>query len=148
MSDSFLHNFLRAARIITETERGLAVNNAMQIVTSVNVDQATIESAVFLSFALECMRQARSHGEAIITNNTIRDISEAPNTNTSYANMRAAVALPVADYGAVYLDQYVKHGIVKRETLDRLMRVIAHIASTQQEDSSEQRIIEMYEHIF
>ncbi len=86
MSDSFLHNFLRAARIITETERGLAVNTAMQIVSSVNVDQATIESTPFLNFALECMQQARDQREAIITNNTIRDISEAPNTNTGFAN--------------------------------------------------------------
>lgn len=148
MSDSFLHHFLRAARIITETERGLAVNTAMQIVTSVNIDPATIESAPFLNFALDCMQQARDHKEAIITNNTIRDISEAPNTNTGFADMRAAVALPVGDYGAVYLDQYVKYGIVKRETLDRLMRVIAHITSTRQEDSTEQRIIEMYEHIY
>lgn len=147
MSTSFLEIFLYAARSITQAERGMAVDKDMQVLGTVNLDRTVMESPTFSDFANTCLRQAMQEGSAVITNNTITNPSEAPTTNTNFADLRVVVALPVVDYGAIYLDQHIRDGIVDRATVEKLMRLADHVREQGGEDHTEDQLVELYKQL-
>lgn len=147
MNETFLENFMRVAKKITHAERCLVVNADLEILSMSNVDEAEIESADFNELAMECLREALDTGEAVITNNVITDPSEAPTTNTNFANLRVVVALPLAGHGAVYLDQHIRNGIIPRQMIERLMRLAAYVLDNQQENCSETELTKLYQQI-
>lgn len=143
MSSSLLSNFLRVALEKTGAERGLAADSDMAIIDTVNLDQADIMSQAFMG--IETIRQALDSGEAIITNNAVTSLSDAPVTNTSFSNLRVVVVIPVGEYGAVYLDQPIRNGIIPKETVDRLMALGEKVTRDQQTELSATQLYEMYE---
>lgn len=147
MSETFLENLMFAAKKITHAERCLVVNNDMEVLNAVNLEQQVIESEAFGTFALECVREAINTGKPVITNNIITDPSEAPTTNTNFANLRVVVAVPVAGHGAIYLDQHIRNGIIPKQMIDRLMGLVEQLLNTKQETHTEAEIIEMYQQL-
>jgi hypothetical protein len=59
---------------------------------------------------------------AVLTNNAISNPLDAPKTNTSFADLRVIVAIPVKGHGAVYLDRPIKFGVIGRDILDKLTK--------------------------
>jgi hypothetical protein len=147
MSRIFLENFMYAARKITSAECSLAVDAQLRPLVYVDPERDDADPAALGQFAIDCLRQAMTTGEAIITNNVITDPSEAPTTNTSFTDLKVVVALPVAHLGAIYLDRHIRKGIIPKQMVDRLMRLISHSLGEQREDSSEAELIELYEQI-
>lgn len=145
MSETFLENLMYAAKKITHAERCLVVNNEMQVIDAVNLTQETIESEEFGEFALGCLRDALNTGKPVITNNVITDPSEAPTTNTNFANLRVVVAVPVIGHGAIYLDQHIRNGIIPKQMIDRLMGLVTHLLETRQVSRSEAEMVAMYQ---
>jgi hypothetical protein len=147
MSRIFLENFMYAARKITSAECGLAVDAQLKPVVFVDPEHDDADPATLGQFALDCLRQAMTSGEAIITNNVITDPAEAPSTNTSFTDLKVVVALPVAHLGAIYLDRHIRKGIIPKQMVDRLMWLVSYSLGAKREDCSEAELIEMYEQI-
>lgn len=145
MSNTFLVNLMNAAKKITHAERCLAVDTNLQVINAVNLEQSDISSQDFGSFAMDCLRDALSTGKPIITNNIITDPSEAPTTNTNFANLRVVVAVPIVGHGAIYLDQHIRNGIIPKQMIDRLMRLVDHLLATQQEHRSDAEMVVLYQ---
>jgi hypothetical protein len=118
MSASFLSNFMRFTLETTGAERGLACDSDLAIVDQVNIEQADILSERFTG--IETMRRALQDGESIITNNAVMDPSMAPVTNTNFSNLRVIVVIPLVGYGAVYVDQSIRKGIIAKEVVEKL----------------------------
>ena len=95
MNTAFLESFLSLATKVTQAERSLIVNRETDIIKAENTDSVEVESQAFREFAIQHLREAIETGEAIVTNNVISDIAEAPTTNTNFADLRIAVAMPV-----------------------------------------------------
>lgn len=127
MTNALLENLMVVARDLTQAERGVIVDKDLNILKLENVDTAFLESNDYLKFATLNLRQAISTNEAIIGNNVIQDMSAAPTTNTNFANLRMALVLPVAGYGAIYLDRPIRSGIISKITVDRLMNLITAV---------------------
>ena len=117
----FLTSFLKLAVTLTEAGRGFVVDTGEAVVAKHQLDEAVMQSEDFRSLAYTTMQQAQQQGTAIITNNIITDPNDAPNTNTSFANLRMVVAFPVFDQGVVYLDKLIRHGIIESSDLDNLV---------------------------
>lgn len=147
MDQAFLERILHVARNITQAERGLVVNADAQILKTENIDSNVLESDAFSSFALGNLREAIATGEAIIANNVITDLSEAPTTNTNFADLRIGVALPVSGHGGVYLDRHIRDGVIPKQTIDRLMGMVTHILENQLEDQDEESLLAIYEQV-
>jgi hypothetical protein len=145
MSDVFLRNFMEAAKKITHAERCMVVNTDLELLEMINVDRAMVESTAFGEFALECLREAIKSDEVVITNNVITDPSDAPTTNTNFANLRVVVALPLVGHGAVYLDQHIRNGIIPRQMIERLMRLATHVRENNLEDSSSAELVQLFQ---
>ena len=127
MDEVYLEQFMNVAKDVTQAERGLAVDSDINIIKANNIDPSTIDSEEFKAFAIPNLQQAISRGEAIIANNVIADLSEAPTTNTNFANLRIAVALPITGHGAIYLDRRVRDGVITKQTIDKLMKLAQHV---------------------
>jgi hypothetical protein len=145
MSTILLSSFMHLALQKTRAERALVADNELAIVDMINLEQADIMSDSFLG--IETIRQALDSGEPIVTNNAVTSVSNAPLTNTNFSNLRVVVVIPVADYGAVYLDQPIRNGIIPKDTIDRLMAVSQHVAQNGQVDLNEAELGELYQQI-
>lgn len=121
MNEAFLNHFLDAVLQITKVERGLIVDLDLDIVASANIDQQLLESPHFKSFVNNCVREAVEKQDLFITNNVITDPAEAPTTNTNFADLRVVVAIPLKDYGGLYFDQHIRHGVIPRSVIDGVL---------------------------
>ena len=142
MSSAFLSNFMRLALQQTGAERALAADSDLAIIDMINLDQADIMDDTF--YGIETIRQALDSGEAIVTNNAVTNVSNAPLTNTNFSNLRVVVVIPIADYGAVYLDQSIRNGVIPKETIDRLVAVSDYYADSDELEASEEELMEVY----
>ena len=147
MDSTFLSNFLKVAKRITHAERCMVVDTNLKVLDSINIDQAMIETSAFGEFAMECLREALDTGDAVITNNVITDPSDAPTTNTNFSNLRVVVALPIKDQGAVYLDQHIRNGIIPKQMIERIMRLISYIQENKLEDKDESELYDLYQKV-
>lgn len=132
---------MRVALEVTRVERAFAVDVSLNVLGVINLGQEEIEAAY-----LKCARKALETGEPIITDNYAMtlDPSQAPKTNQSFPQLRTVVFIPVAGYGTVCLDQSVRRGIMPREKVDKLMRLVRHLLQTEQTDLSEEAMIVLY----
>ncbi|MBC8171237.1 MAG: hypothetical protein H7X77_06180 [Anaerolineae bacterium] len=145
MSDSFLTRFFHVAQKVTEADRGLAVNSTLKVLDKFNVDEKLLADQSFAGFSQIWLRRALDDGATIITNNIITDASQAPTTNTNFANLRVVVCIPLLGHGAVYLDQHIRNGIIPREVIDRLSGVVVKLLENYQADITEAEIMALYE---
>ncbi len=127
MSTTFLENLLDALKKITHCERGLAVDENFELVKAINLADNEIQSDAFNEFASQCLQDAVDLGEPVLANNIITDLSEAPETNTNFSDLRVIIALPVKGHGAIYLDQHIGRGVIPKQMLDRLMALIEEL---------------------
>ena len=144
MDKNFLENLLVAVVQITDAERGLAVSEDLTVQRVTNVDDAMLDSAEFMNFANACMQQALDTQDAVVTNNIITDISDAPTTNTNFSNLRVIVALPIKDHGAIYVDQHIRNGVISKEVTDKVMRLVNRLLDDQQLHFTAEQIITLY----
>ena len=147
MHEQFLQNLLQAARQVTQAERGMAVNQDLDVLKAINLEQSVMQSSDFSELANNCLRQAIETGEAVITNNVITDPSEAPTTNTNFADLRVIIALPVAESGAVYLDKPIRDGVIPKKTTEKLMDLVNYSLANGREDSSDSELVEIFEQL-
>ncbi|NJL57972.1 hypothetical protein HC928_24745 [bacterium] len=144
MTDRLLEQFLLAAKEITGAERGLVVDPEMHILQTVNLDPVLVTSASFIDFATQTLREALAQGEPIVTNNVITDPAQAPTTNTNFTDLRVIVAIPVRQRGAVYLEKHIRHGVIDRETVVRLMRLAEEALDNDDTGGGEDDLRAMY----
>jgi hypothetical protein len=143
MSASFLSNFMRFALQKTGAERGLACDLELSIVAQVNIEQADIMSEKFTG--IETMRRALENGESIITNNAVMDPSLAPVTNTNFSNLRVVVVIPLLNFGAIYLDQSIRRGIIAKEVVQKLTTLGNYALENGHTEISETELGELYQ---
>ncbi|GAB4523248.1 MAG: hypothetical protein OHK0046_36710 [Anaerolineae bacterium] len=147
MDASFLQNFMRAAQKITHAERCLVVDVNLNIVEVVNVDESTLQSPEFIDFAMQCLREAWETGDPILTNNVVTNPSDAPTTNTNFANLRVIVAMPIAGHGVIYLDQHIRNGVMPKQMIDRLMSLAGYLMSHDMEGLSPAEMAQTYQQL-
>jgi hypothetical protein len=147
MDHAFLEHLLRATLEITHAERGLVVDQNLNVLQTHNIDPEEIESEKFKAFAIANLREAMAMDDPVIANDVITDVSEAPTTNTNFANLRIAVALPISTIGAVYIDRRIRHGVIPRNVIDRIMRLVAHITKTQVTINNSADLVKLYEEL-
>lgn len=123
MSADLLTDFMYLVLDVTGAERGMAIDADMSVCAAANLEASEIESKKFNDLAVRTLHDAMSRNEAIITNNIITDPSEAPTTNTNFADLRVVVTIPLPNHGAVYVDQHIRNGVIARESIDRLHRL-------------------------
>jgi len=145
MSETFLSNFMHVALHITGAERALVVDQDLTIIDMVNLEQSDILADNFIG--IDVIRRALESGEAIVTNNAVSDVSHAPNTNTNFSNLRLIVVIPAGGYGAVYLDQPMRLGVIPKDTINRLMALGEHVAQSGQLEISADEMGDLYQQI-
>ncbi len=141
---TMLEHLLNAIVRITAAERGLAVNMAFEVQHEVNFTEDVKADTTFWHFAQQTFRKAAETRQPVLTNNIITDPSQAPTTNTNFANLRVVVVFPIKQEGYVYIDQPVKRGAFTRQQVDRLRQMIERLDPT---DSAltEETIYSLYE---
>lgn len=144
MSDIFLTRFLNVALQVTQADRGTAVDRDMVVLSTVNILDHNPDEPNFADFARSQLARAIDDGQTIITNNIITDPRLAPKTNTALANLRFVVVIPVKDFGAVYLDRLIRHGIIPRDIIDKLNQVVRGISAGKVNDVSEDDMLDMF----
>ena len=147
MNKTFLTNFMEVAKKITHAERCIVVATDLELLNTINIDRAMVESTAFGEFVMECLREAIQSEDVVITNNVITDPSDAPTTNTNFANLRVVVALPLVGHGAVYLDQHIRSGIIPKQMTERLMRLATYVIDNNLEDSTVAELYKLYQDI-
>ena len=147
MSNTFMNNFMEAARKITHAERCMVVDTDLKLLDTINIDRAMIESTAFGEFALNCLREAIASHDVVVTNNVITDPSDAPTTNTNFANLRVVVAVPLEGYGAIYLDQHIRSGIIPKQMIERIMKLANHVLENKLESKSANELYQIYQTI-
>jgi len=145
MSETFLSNFMHVALHITGAERALVVDHDLTIIDMVNLEQSDVLADNFIG--IDVIRRALDSGEAIVTNNAVSDISNAPNTNTNFSNLRLVVAIPAGGVGAVYLDQPMRLGVIPKDKINRLMALGEHLAQNGQLEISANEMGDLYQQI-
>lgn len=145
MSGNFLSNFMRVALEKTGAERALAADAHLAIVDMLNFEQADVLDEDFIG--LDIMRQALESGEPIISNNAVQRVIDAPNTNTSFTNLRLIVVIPVAPVGVVYLDQHIRRGIIPKEIIERLAAFGSQAVQNNQMDRGEDELHALYDQL-
>jgi hypothetical protein len=143
MSETFLSNFMHVALDITGAERALVVDPDLTIVDMANLDQSDVLSDNFIG--IDVIRRALQSGESIVTNNAVPDVSHAPNTNTNFSNLRLIVVIPAGGYGAVYLDQLMRRGVIPKDRVNRLMVLGEQIAESGELEISADEMGERYQ---
>jgi hypothetical protein len=143
MSETFLSNFMHVALDITGAERALAVDPDLTIVDMINLEQADVLDDNFIG--IDVIQRALQSGEAIVTNNAVSDVTHAPNTNTNFSNLRLVVVIPVGGYGAIYLDQLMRKGVIPKDRVNRLMELGEQIAESGELELSADEIGERYQ---
>ena len=147
MNEQFLQNLLQVAKQVTQAERGIAVNLNLDVLKAINLEKSIMQSSEFSEFANSCLRQAIDTSEAVITNNIITDPSQAPTTNTNFADLRVIVALPVTESGAVYLDKPIRDGVIPKKTTEKLMKLISYVLENGRENSDNAELAEIFEQL-
>lgn len=122
MPPEHLEEFITFVLQVTQAERCLIVDESLRARASRHFDAATLGSDAFLNLASQVLGHAIETGHPVITNNVIINPDEAPTTNTSFADLRIVVGLPIPQVGALYMDRMVKRGVFDRELLERLIR--------------------------
>lgn len=140
-----LEHLLNATIRITGAERGLAVNPMFEVQHTVNFDGDVTADTALWGLALQTFRKASETHQPVLTNNIITDPTQAPTTNTNFANLRVVVVFPVKQLGYLYIDQPVKRGAFTRQQVDRLRQVIEHIDASNDTSLSEDAIQSLYE---
>jgi hypothetical protein len=144
MDKSFLSRYLQIALHVTEAERGLAVDKQMNIVDQVNLDERTLQKPDFTAFVNTWVARAIEDQTTIITNNIITDPAKAPNTNTSFSDLRSVVCIPVRDHGAIYLDRHIRSGLISREMIDRLSEWASQVTLEDMQKESIEALLERF----
>lgn len=144
MSDNFLIRFLHVAYQVTQADRGIAVDAHEDIKELIHVSDVDLEDPSFSDFARAQLKRGIADGETIITNNIITDPTQAPKTNTALSNLRFVVVIPVKEFGAVYLDRLIRHGIITRDIIDKLKQVIRMVPAASVESITEDQMLEMF----
>lgn len=145
MSDHLLSKLMRVAKQITRAERAMAVDVELNVLDTLNIEPTVLNSAHFHEVATASLRRAIDRNESIITNNIITDPAQAPVTNTNFTDLRVVVVLPVLEHGAVYLDQHIRYGIIPRQTIDKLMRLVKEVLESESADQNEEDLTAMYQ---
>jgi len=120
------------------------VDEDLKLLHVSQIDRAMVEATAFGEFALECLREAIKSKDVVITNNVITDPSDAPTTNTNFANLRVVVALPLVNYGAIYLDQHISKGIIPKQMVERMMQLITYVIDNNLQQSTVDELYQMY----
>ena len=136
MSDAFLLNVMQVIKTIAKADRSLAVDGDMNLMGTDNVSEEDLETPSFSSFALDSLQEALDTGTTNISNNVIADLSEAPTTNTNFANLRMLVSFPVDGHGAIYIDQSVRRGVISKDKVALLMELIQYLLDNDMEEAS------------
>jgi hypothetical protein len=145
MSEVFLSSFMRTVREVTRAERCLAVDQAFSVCDRHNVPDDILESSAFSELVIAVVTDALQHGEAIITNNLIRESSEMPNTNIHLTDLRMVVVIPVGKLGAIYIDQHIRHGVFQREVIEKLAHLAEQIIAGNQLELTPEQQLALYE---
>lgn len=145
MSDNFLSKLMRVAKQITRAERAMAVDLELNILDTLNLDPTVISSNHFREVAMKSLRSAIERNESIITNNIITDPAQAPVTNTNFTDLRVVVVIPVQAHGAVYLDQHIRYGIIPRQTIEKLARLVAQVLEDEPAEHDEEDLTALYQ---
>ncbi|MFZ4814658.1 MAG: hypothetical protein ACOYL5_08990 [Phototrophicaceae bacterium] len=142
--EPFAVRFMKVALAITQMERGMTVDQALQVIATENLTPEQIQLPSFTGFIN--IQQAIAKREAPhITNNLILEESAAPTTNTNFANLRLVVIFPLGEHGFVYIDQHVRRGVISPEIAKRLMQVAEHyMTATTQPDTLEAEMRDYY----
>jgi hypothetical protein len=141
---TFLTNFMRAARSITDAERCIAFDSDMIMQDHLNIDAAELSKKSFSDLVSGWIEEAIAGQKAIIANNLITDPSEAPKTNVHLKDLRMVVAIPIDGYGAIYLDQPIRKGVFERSVVDKIAELAQHISQSGNTDLSEDDMTAMY----
>ena len=120
MSTSFLKEWMMMAQRVSGAACACAATADLRICAMSGLDETALKSTSFTNFVTETLSSALQQGQPIFTNNLIRDADEAPTTNTHLSEMRFVVAIPLADLGAIYLDQPVRVGVISRQMVQKL----------------------------
>lgn len=139
MSENLLSTFMRAAHEITDAERAFTVLADLTVVDAINILPQEIDSR-YLSTAQKAMQD----GKSVMTDNyTILIAPEkVPDTNRSYPSLRAVIMIPVQGYGVICLDRRVTMGIINKEIVTRLEKLVQHLVSHPQLSQSE--LVQVY----
>lgn len=139
MSETFIQRLTMAALQITKAERALAVDTHGQVLQAFNIETADLESPDFTG--LTAVHEALNGNKLVLTTNIFIDPKAAPTTNTTYANLRTVVVIPLQGHGAVYLDQRVRNGIIVKTAVDKLIRLAeGRIAAGQLSETPEELV--------
>lgn len=144
MSDTFLSNLMRAAHQITGATRCLAIDTDITILDTIGIDDDERKDPNFIAIVEASVKDAIAKGESVLSNNLITSPEQAPHTNTHLSGLRVILALPVQEYGAIYLDQSVRDGVFDRETIDQLTSLIAHLLNGGKLDLADGDIAALY----
>jgi hypothetical protein len=120
MSNGFLSNFMRAAQTVTRAERCVAIDIQKSVLDRINVSDDVLANERFGKLLHNSVEEAITTAEAVITNNLITDPEQAPQTNVHLHDLRMVVAIPLAEHGAVYLDQHIRQGVFERNMIEKL----------------------------
>ena len=145
MSADFLKNFMQVTEKITEADRFMAIDRDGNIIDTINLTADLINSPDFADVANISIGKCFETGKFLITNNIITDPSEAPKTNTQFSDLRVVVVIPVGDMGAIYLDQPIRYGVIPRETVENLVKLVDNVQSNDQYDMSTEAMESLYE---
>jgi hypothetical protein len=143
MSETFLSNFMHVTLHVTGAERALVVDHDLTIIDMMNLEQADILADNFIG--IDVIQRALDANESIVTNNAVSDISNAPNTNTNFSNLRLIVVIPVAGVGAVYLDQPMRQGVIPKDKINRLSALGEHLAQSGQLEITADEMGDLYQ---
>ena len=144
MDENFLENLLGAVIDLTTTERGLAVDSDLAVQKARNIDSTLLESEEFMEFTNGCLREALDSGDTVFTNNVITDLSDAPTTNTTFSNLRVIVALPIETKGAIYIDQHIKNGVIHKEIIAKIERLIDELLPVSDQPMSKDEMVKRF----
>lgn len=130
---------------MTNVERGLVVDTNLEVISMIGLTPDDIQEATFKDLATHSVRKALDEQETVITNNTISNPDDAPVTNTNFHDMRIIVAFPVGNIGAVYVDQYLRRGIITSNVVERLRAFAEHCLTTNQLEDTPEALYKRYE---
>jgi hypothetical protein len=143
MNPSFLTSLMQVALQQTGADRAMVCDTNMAIVASVKLEPEDILSEQLTDF----LRKAMETGEPVVTNNAVKEPTQAPNTKTNYDNLRGVVVIPVSGHGALYLDRPLKQGIIAKSVVNKLVKLARQTAQNTQTETTESSLQELFQQI-
>lgn len=143
MSDTLLTNLMRVAVQNASADRGMACDNALAIIATVNLEQSEALSEKLT----ELVTRALASGKPYIGNNAVRDVVAAPRTNTSFDNLRGIVVIPVPGKGAIYLDRPIRKGLIPQNIVNALFKIASQAQEAGQPEPTEAYLQSLYQQI-